>query len=177
MIKEYVYARLAGRRNIVNNNRKPQQASQKYNGTEVSTHCYCSGQKYLIQNILRYFQICAGAGVGGGGGGPQGWPPSLLRIGTASQHCSWPGCTLEREKSKTSKEAWGTSNVSYPIEPRILWTLKPNRWPVFCFTEAVNLRQYKGARRVHDMMMRWWVREEIGVMVMNYCQRAQTDMC
>ena len=119
MIKEYVYARLAGRRNIVNNNRKPQQASQKYNGTEVSTHCYCSGQKYLIQNILRYFQICA-AGVGGGGGGPQGWPPSLLRIGTASQHCSWPGCTLEREKSKTSKEAWGTSNVSYPIEPHLM---------------------------------------------------------
>ena len=111
MIKEYVYARLAGRRKIVNNNRKPQQASQKYNGTEVSTHCYCSRQKYLIQNILRYFQICAGAGVGGGGGGPQGWPPSLLRIGTASQHCSWPSCTLEREKPPKKLEEHQMSRI------------------------------------------------------------------
>ena len=47
---------------------------------------------------------------------PEGWPPSLLRIGTTAsqQHCSWAAALSKGGKSKTSKEAGGTSDRPIP---------------------------------------------------------------
>ena len=117
------YARLAGRRKIVNNSQKPQQASQKYNGPKESTHCYCWEEDRGAEIFdPKYFQICA---EGGGGRGPEGWPPSLLRIGTASQQCSWPGCTLEKGKRQNLQKRkvehkTPANSVLYHIEPHLV---------------------------------------------------------
>ena len=109
-------ARLVGRRQIVNNSRKPQQASQKYNGSKVSTQ-----QEEIFD--LRYFQICASRGVGGVRGPRAGHPPYYaLARRPRSSIAVRPAALSKGEKSKTSKEAGGTSNR--PIPSRILLNFK-----------------------------------------------------
>ena len=128
------YARLAGRRKIVNNSQKPQQASQKYNGPKESTHCYCWEEDRGAEIFdPKYFQICA---EGGGGRGPQGWRghPPYYALARPRSSAVGQAALSKREKGRTSKKGrWNMRRQPIPsciILNHILWTLKSNRWLV-----------------------------------------------
>ena len=93
-------ARLVGRRQIVNNSRKPQQASQKYDGSKVSTQ-----QQEIFDP--RYFQICASRGVGGGRGPRAGHPPYYALARRPRSSIAVGRLHSRKGKKQNLQRSWG----------------------------------------------------------------------